>query len=578
MRVRYLAFIPDAGSDFGRWPASLAQLSRKNGWTFIDRPRAIVVTARPPLVETGDGEGLIIGQVIRRGERTPVAAWPPRDCDGSAPLGDTLARHYWGAHIALYRNGRDILMQRAPMGDLACYYLRSDAGTLVASDPLLLREAGGQSLRPDWDALAQHLIARGISRPRTCLASLVELVPGSRLTFGKMTVEPFWSPWDYVAPDAPAGDLEATAAQLQQTICDAIAADTASSSKSVLLLSGGLDSSIVAASLRHANRDVVALNMVTHAMGGDERAHARLVADHCDLPLTEVDRDATAVDIATSHCAALPYPLERSFRQSTLAAASALAKEVGADVIFDGGGGDNIFCSLQSAAPLSDLLRRRGPRWDALRLMRDIATIAQASQSAVIRQALLRLFHRSPAYRPLTDVTMLMPLARALDATARRHPWLIPPPGALSGKAGHIGLLVGAMSQVQSPCATTEISSRSILMTQPIVEACLAIPTWLWFDRGRNRAVARHAFGPLLPAASAWRQTKGAMDSFVVEIFEANRPVLRTMLADGWLAREGIIDREAVLTAIDAPGPVRGLAYARVLEFADVEAWVASWS
>jgi asparagine synthase (glutamine-hydrolysing) len=122
------------------------------------------------------------------------------------------------------------------------------------------------------------------------------------------------------------------------------------------------------------------------------------------------------------------------------------------------------------------------------------------------------------------------------------------------------------------------VPSVALLLAQPVIEACLSIPSWLWFDRGRDRAAARHGFSGLLPASVAWRRSKGAMDSFIVELFEANRARLKPFLLDGLLAGSGLVERDAIAAILDDTAPVRGLAYARVMQFADVEAWLRSRS
>ena len=43
------------------------------------------------------------------------------------------------------------------------------------------------------------------------------------------------------------------------------------------------------------------------------------------------------------------------------------------------------------------------------------------------------------------------------------------------------------------------------------------------------------------------------------------------------LLREGLVDREACLKILDAPGPIKGNGWARLLQLADIEAWAASW-
>jgi asparagine synthase (glutamine-hydrolysing) len=104
------------------------------------------------------------------------------------------------------------------------------------------------------------------------------------------------------------------------------------------------------------------------------------------------------------------------------------------------------------------------------------------------------------------------------------------------------------------------------------------VPSWLWFEHGRNRAIARRAFADDLPADILQRRSKGTPDSFVAEIFETHRTALRRMLADGVLAKHGMIDLAAAFRVLDDPRPVHGDAFRRVLQFADVEAWARAWT
>src|SRR3546814_18425449 len=59
------------------------------------------------------------------------------------------------------------------------------------------------------------------------------------------------------------------------------------------------------------------------------------------------------------------------------------------------------------------------------------------------------------------------------------------------------------------------------LLSQPIVELCLSIPTWQWVRGGRDRAVARAAVADLLPALIAQRRTKGGPTGFLRRVFNA---------------------------------------------------------
>ncbi|MFN6985544.1 MAG: asparagine synthase-related protein [Rhizobium oryzihabitans] len=122
------------------------------------------------------------------------------------------------------------------------------------------------------------------------------------------------------------------------------------------------------------------------------------------------------------------------------------------------------------------------------------------------------------------------------------------------------------------------LASASPLVAQPVVEACLRVPSWWWFAEGRNRAIAREACEGMLPDETLKRSSKGSPDSFVAELFELNRPMLRAMLLDGRLRAEGILDAQAVEQVLADPRPAVGADYRRIMRLADVEAWAANWT
>ncbi|WP_140419342.1 asparagine synthase-related protein [Sphingobium sp. Z007] len=77
------------------------------------------------------------------------------------------------------------------------------------------------------------------------------------------------------------------------------------------------------------------------------------------------------------------------------------------------------------------------------------------------------------------------------------------------------------------------------LLSQPIIELCLSIPGWSWFDGGINLSVARAAFADRRPTATVRRTVKGRPDSFALEIYDAHRDTQREMLGEGLLRQKG---------------------------------------
>jgi len=581
IRPRYLAFLPcEPGAD-ADWKDRLdASIATGFGlMTIVDHPGLHLMAASPGLGL--GGENIVVGEVFRRDDCAPVRSLELAENRAIIATGGTrLVDEYWGAYLAILSDedgGFTVL--RAPLGDLPVYVWQSQHGLVIASDVELLVRIAGYRPSIDWVGVAEHLVAPDLRRPRTCLAGLYELSGGSRGRWhrGAWTVDDIWSPWGAVAAEPLRVDSRDAAELLASTIQSAVTARFAQFDRVLGLVSGGLDSSIVAACVADMNQTASALTMVTRDRGGDERHYAEALTSHLGMSLRSVLREPVEIDLFKSAAAGLPRPSARSFAQATQTAAHVAARETGAQAIVHGGGGDNVFCSVQSAAPLTDRLLAGGDLYGSWKVAGDIAMLTQASVGRVFWQAMRRL-RRDPAYRIAGDRSLLSPSAIAAASPTLDHPWLRPPPGAMPGSAAHIGLIAAAQSLVESPDSRAAVPSVAPLIAQPIVEACVAIPSWHWFDRGHNRAVARHAFDDRLPKSIAWRRSKGAMDSFVIEIFERNRDVIAKLLGHGLLAAHGIIDGNAIAAILDEKGPTRGHGYARLMHFADVEAWLRSWT
>jgi asparagine synthase (glutamine-hydrolysing) len=291
--------------------------------------------------------------------------------------------------------------------------------------------------------------------------------------------------------------------------------------------------------------------------------------------LTEGFREVSRIDLMHSEARRLPRPTVRAFLQESRRLAAAVAAETGAGAIFNGGGGDNVFCSLRSSGPAADRLLTAGPGAEFLRTARAIGELAPASLWAVVSDAVRRAWLGKPALREVRDSALLSPRALEQAGAMEAHPWLDLPARALPGKAMHVRLLAFAQSFVEGFDPQDALPTVAPLLAQPLVEACLSVPSWSWFAEGRDRVIARRAFAGGLPVEILQRRSKGTPDSFVAEIFEKYRATLRAMLADGALAAHDMLDLPKVLRALDDPRPVHGDAFRRILQFVDAEAWAA---
>lgn len=554
--------------------ALFARLSEAHRLDVAATGCGIMLAASEPI---GVGPLHLFGRVCRSGEDEPVTPAARMRLAAEADPVDNLVERHWGSYVAIgplgHAHPRSVL--RAPFGAVPCYWHEGREHIALASSARLLKAFGAEP-SPDWQSLAGFLAATDLRSGKTCLSDLLELEGGQLLSVSASGVKivPCWSPWDWACERRRFATREAASTALGGAIDLAVAGSTDAGGRSVLLLSGGLDSSVVAAALAARRRDFACLTMVVRDRQGDERDYARAVAQHLDIALREVVRDPREVDFAQPLSRDLARPTGAQFRQATLAAADALAVEIGATAVLDGGGGDNMFCSLQGATPVMDALWPQASIGEALATATSIARMANVSLIAVLRRAAARALAGRRAYLWPIDCRLLN-LDR-LDGYETDHPWLRPPPGIPPGKAAQVGLLLAAKAVVESPDAERQPLLVSPLVCQPVAEAALRVPSWMWFEDGRNRAPVRRAFADRLPRLVTDRRAKGTPTGFMAAMVEQRADLLHPFLLDGLLAGNRVIDRSAVEGAL-LPGPARDLGFARLLQLADAEAWARSW-
>ncbi|MCW3847917.1 asparagine synthase C-terminal domain-containing protein [Sphingomonas sp. LB-2] len=154
--------------------------------------------------------------------------------------------------------------------------------------------------------------------------------------------------------------------------------------------------------------------------------------------------------------------------------------------------------------------------------------------------------------------------------------WLEAPPHIAPGKRRHVWSIIAIQNHLEGYGREAIAPLVAPLMSQPILETCLTIPTWLWCSGGNNRAVAREAFRDLLPAAVIDRRTKVAFNGLVHRVIRASLPTLREILLGGVLARQGLIDTQTLeahlktVTTNDEKLP-------ELMALVEVEAWSRHW-
>jgi asparagine synthase (glutamine-hydrolysing) len=240
-----------------------------------------------------------------------------------------------------------------------------------------------------------------------------------------------------------------------------------------------------------------------------------------------------------------------------------------------GNGGDHVFNHSQSAAAIADRYLSEGLR-GACATRRDVCRQTGSSLAEATRHA-LHLANSPAPCRVRANALFLDPsFVAGIGPSELHHPWLDAPSDALPGKAAHVATILRVQPTLE-PSGGPRFSLLNPLVSQPIVETCLGVPTWRWREGGRDRSLAREAFAEHLPSLVLNRRVKGTPGRFAAKLLDHFRRPVRDRLINGWLAKHGIVDVAALDGVLKGERPVPDLQRVRILELVNAEAWLDHW-
>lgn len=488
-------------------------------------------------------------------------------------VGKSLISDFWGGYIAIIVDpaSSSVSVLRDPSGSLPAYiYFRLDECTIA--------DEAGRLAVPRFEIdevqIGRFFATGGQIGRATCLRSITELLPGMCAAISPPGIRflSYWSPWDFASPPHIAA-LSEFADELRNTILDCIERWASCFDGIVLGVSGGLDSSIVASATARASGDLRCFTMVGPDADGDERRYASALTKSLGLPLISEFYAAENIDVHRPSLPHLPQPIAPYFMQCIERAHRALDQEHSIGAFFTGNGGDNIFCNIRTVAPLTDRLQR--DKRGAFQTWRDLSDLTGSDLRSVFKAAWTSFRHEASRAGAKPDLTGLRATPR-LGGSNDRHPWLDAPPDALAGKRAHVELLTRAHRSVELYPGRTHPLQIAPLLSQPIAELCLSVPSWRWIEGGINRAPARQAFRGILPDELIDRQSKGGPSGFNVMLYNSHRAALHKLLKDGILMARGALNPD-YLNEPDDPTWRGRRRIQRLLTFGAAEAWARHW-
>ena len=449
--------------------------------------------------------------------------------------GERFVEHLRGMFaIALWDDSNARLLLARDRFGIKPLYLADVSEGLAFSSELAPLLALGASSEPDLEAIADYLVLGYVPGTQTGVLGARKLAPGALLVHegGRTREEHWWRPEPREHP-------------LEETLAEAVRLHLRSDVPLAVLLSGGLDSSLIASLAAHE----LDLPLRTFTVGFsdaayDEREPAREIAraigsQHEELMVeTDVAEDLPAI------AAQLEQPLADPAAIPLWYLCRAVASEV--KVALAGDGGDEVFGGYSRYAwdPVAARLGALGP---LARLLPE-----RGGRKNVVRRASKLLKHAS---KP--EASRYLSWFALMDGDARAHVFerlFVDAPGDLTklGRLQWVDLesfvTDNLMLKADKLSMAHSLELRVPLLDHHVVEAGLALPDSEKVRGVRTKVAIRRIVERRLGRSIA-RRPKQGFDPPVERWLQTD---LRELAGDALASLDGLVDRRLAERATPA--------------------------
>ena len=115
------------------------------------------------------------------------------------------------------------------------------------------------------------------------------------------------------------------------------------------------------------------------------------------------------------------------------------------------------------------------------------------------------------------------------------------------------------------------------LNSQPLIELCLRIPTYLHTKGGWERSIVRRAFLNKAARSVITRRTKGSAEDHLKAVVAHNINFVRSTLLDGQLVKRGVLDRRRLEEVLSGEPTTIVTALPELSWYQFNEVWAARW-
>ncbi len=489
-------------------------------------------------------------------------------------------------------HGRRLLLARDRLGVKPLYYALSSDRIVFASEPkaiLAFDPAIPRTL--DLEALDQFLTLEYVPAPRTLLHEIRKLPPAHTLEWkdGRATIASYWD----ISPGPPPASETIAEHEIAQRLSDAVRSELVSDVPLGVFLSGGIDSSIVAALVaKAAPGELRTFSLRIPDAGYDESRYARLVASRLGSRHHEIEVSIRPSDLLPDLVRAFDDPVA----DSSIFPTYLLSRETRNDVkaVLSGDGGDELFAGYDSYVAeklsrlygllpaavrngvVSSLLKQTRPRSakkglinrakrfaEGAALPEDLGSVRwmifldEAERVRLYGDEIRERLSGTDPYEPVRS--------RLASGTSARGALGAPAPKRAAGRARtaedpieralrvdlSLYLPDDILAKVDRTSMTASLEVRVPFLDHDVVEYAAAIPA-AWKMKGLHRkAILRRAFRDLVPKEVLKRRKEGFSAPMKRWLREDLRATAEEALSSATVKRRGLFRPERVRELLD---------------------------
>jgi len=486
---------------------------------------------------------------------------------------------------------RTLLLARDRMGKKPLYWYDDGHRIVFASElkALLLDPAVPRNV--DDSAVVEALTFGYIASPRSIWKGVQKLLPGQCLhcdSSGPRTNYYWATPTEKAEPESD----QAAAEELRCLIDDAVRTRLVADVPIGVLLSGGIDSSCVAAVVAaQVGPSIPTFSIGVEGETAGDIDHARLMAEHLHTEHREYFIGPDSLSLLPRIVWGLDEPFFDPSILPTYHVAHLAREQV--TVVLSGDGGDEMFGGYDT---YRKALRHASGDWVPLALRKQVASAARAlplGQGALGR---LRQLDRGIFERHLTNMSLFRPeelenlLTPALAAAAPSGPLraLAQASGPRAGRSDEAFAALldydaktylpdDVLTKVDRMSMLNTLEVRTPLLDQRIVEFSARLPFSMKVRQGITKWVLRESTKHLLPDAILRRGKRGFGIPLHRWMDRGLGTLARETLLDGRCTRRGWLNPRGVAAMLERDSKQPGRQAHQIFALTCLEMWARTY-